>query len=66
MAWKVGLLACLGSGIIELLGALRAKFIRKHTPRAVLLSALAGIAMDFAFRIFDRPLIAFFSFEKGA
>ena len=64
MAWKVGLLACLGSGIIELVGALGAEFIRKHTPRAALLSALAGIAitfiaMDFALRIFDRPLLAF-------
>ena len=64
MAWKVGLLACLGSGIIELGGALGAEFIRKHTPRAALLSALAGIAitfiaMDFALRIFVRPLLAF-------
>jgi AGZA family xanthine/uracil permease-like MFS transporter len=37
MAWKVGLLACLGSGIIELVGALGSEFIRKHTPRAALL-----------------------------
>ncbi len=64
MAWKVGLLACFGSGIIELAGAFVAEFVRKHTPRAALLSALAGIAitfiaMDFALRIFSRPLVAF-------
>ena len=64
MAWKVGLLACLGSGILELGGSFVAEYIRKHTPRAALLSALAGIAitfiaMDFAIRIFNRPLIAF-------
>lgn len=64
LAWKVGLLACLGSGVLELAGAFVAEYVRTHTPRAALLSALAGIAitfiaMDFALRIFNRPLIAF-------
>ncbi|MBN2467178.1 MAG: NCS2 family permease [Deltaproteobacteria bacterium] len=64
LAWKVGLLACLGSGILELAGAFVAEYVRKHTPRVALLSALSGIAitfiaMDFALRIFSRPLIAF-------
>ena len=64
LAWKVGVLACIGSGIIEFLGAFIAEFIRKNSPRAALLSALAGIAitfisMDFALRIFNRPLVAF-------
>ena len=64
MAWKVGLFACFGSGLIELAGSFVAEYVRKHTPRAALLSALAGIAitfiaMDFALRIFSRPLIAF-------
>jgi len=64
IAWKVGLVACLGSGILELCGSFVAEHIRKYTPRAALLSALAGIAitfvaMDFALRIFNRPLIAF-------
>jgi adenine/guanine/hypoxanthine permease len=64
LAWKVGLLACMGSGVLELAGAFVAEFIRTHTPRAALLSALAGIAitfiaMDFALRIFNRPLVAF-------
>ncbi len=63
-AWKVGLVACLGSGVIEFCGAFVAEWIRQRTPRAALLSTLAGIAvtfisMDFAFQIFEKPLIAF-------
>jgi len=62
-AWKVGMLACLLSGLIELIGSLVADHIRRITPRAALLSALAGIAvtfisMDFLFKIFARPDIA--------
>ncbi|MEO1995406.1 MAG: NCS2 family permease [Planctomycetaceae bacterium] len=63
LAWQMGLIACLGSGIIEFCGAFVANTIRKHTPRAALLSTLAGIAigfisMSFALQIFQRPLIA--------
>ncbi len=63
MAWKVGLLACLGSGIIEFSGAFVVDALRRITPRAALLSTLAGIAitfisMDFAFQTFEKPLIA--------
>lgn len=62
-AWKVGLLACFLGGLIEIAGSFIAEGVRRMTPRAALLSALAGIAvtfisMDFAFRIFDQPLIA--------
>lgn len=62
-AWKVGLVACFLSGLIEILGAFVAETVRRITPRAALLSALAGIAvtfisMDFGFRIFARPMIA--------
>jgi AGZA family xanthine/uracil permease-like MFS transporter len=62
-AWKVGLVACFLNGFIEIVGAFVAEKVRRMTPRAALLSALAGIAvtfisMDFAFRIFERPLIA--------
>ncbi|MGH7829687.1 MAG: NCS2 family permease, partial [Candidatus Binatia bacterium] len=62
-AWKVGLVACFLSGVIEILGAFIAEPVRRMTPRAALLSALAGIAitfisMDFSFRIFAQPLIA--------
>lgn len=59
-AWKAGLVACLGSGLIELFGSLIAQTIRRVTPRAALLSTLAGIAvgfisMGFVFRTFAHP-----------
>jgi len=62
-AWKVGLLACFFSGIIEFGSAFFMDTLRRITPRAALLSTLAGIAitfisMDFALQTFDRPLIA--------
>ncbi|MCF6158769.1 MAG: NCS2 family permease [wastewater metagenome] len=64
LAWKVGLAACLGSGIIECGGAFIAGWIKRITPRAALLTTLAGIAvtfisMDFCFRIFADPLVGF-------
>ena len=46
-AWQMGLYACLGSGIIEFLGAFVAGWIRRKTPRAALLSTLAGISIGF-------------------
>jgi len=63
-AWKVGLAACMGSGIIEFGGAFVAGWIKRITPRAALLATLAGIAitfisMDFCFRIFADPLVGF-------
>jgi AGZA family xanthine/uracil permease-like MFS transporter len=62
-AWQVGLAACLVSGLLETLGSLVAEPIRRATPRAALLSTLAGIAIsfiaiDFAVRTFEAPLIA--------
>ncbi|MCG6158580.1 NCS2 family permease [Rubinisphaera margarita] len=62
-AWRMGLIACLGSGVIELIGAIFAGAIRRYTPRAALLSTLAGIAigfiaMTFTLQIFFKPLIA--------
>ena len=61
-AWKAGLVACFGSGIIEFLGSFIARTIRRITPRAALLSTLAGIAvgfisMGFVFRTFAHPQI---------
>jgi adenine/guanine/hypoxanthine permease len=61
-AWKLGLIACLGSGIIEFAGAFVAERFRRNTPRAALLSTLAGIAiafisMTFALQIWQRPLV---------
>lgn len=63
LAWKMGLLACFGSGLIELAGSLVGESVRRRTPRAALLATLAGIAigfiaMTFALRIWAYPLIA--------
>ncbi|MBN1164609.1 MAG: NCS2 family permease [Candidatus Krumholzibacteriota bacterium] len=63
LAWKVGMLACFFSGVIEFGGAFCVDILRRITPRAALLSTLAGIAitfisMDFAFRTFEKPVIA--------
>lgn len=61
-AFRAGLLACFGSGVIELLGATVAERLRRITPRAALLSTLAGIAvgfisLGFLFRTFARPVV---------
>ncbi|HEY6880232.1 MAG TPA: hypothetical protein VI299_19545 [Polyangiales bacterium] len=62
MAFRAGLVACFGSGIIELAGSLVAERLRRHTPRAALLSTLAGIALGFIslgflLRTFSRPIV---------
>lgn len=62
-AWQAGVFACLVSGIIELAAAFFVDPVRRHLPRAALLSTLAGIAvtfiaMGFAFQIFASPLVA--------
>jgi AGZA family xanthine/uracil permease-like MFS transporter len=64
VAWQAGLVACLGSGLIEFAGAFVAERVRRSTPRAALLSTLAGIALTFIaigflFRTYARPLIGF-------
>lgn len=64
LAWQAGLVACFGSGLIELGGSLVAEHIRKFTPRAALLSTLAGIAitfiaMPFIFETFGHPVVGF-------
>lgn len=61
-AWQVGLVATLGSGVVEFLGAFVAGALRRVTPRAALLSTLAGIALGFIslgflFRTFAHPLV---------
>jgi AGZA family xanthine/uracil permease-like MFS transporter len=62
VAWQAGLFATLLSGVIELAGAFVAERVRKSTPRAALLSTLAGIALGFIalgflFRTFARPVV---------
>ena len=67
VAWQAGLLATLCSGVIELALALVAERVRKVTPRAALLSTLAGIALGFIslgflFRTFARPIVGLTTF----
>lgn len=63
LAWQMGLVACFGSGVIEFVGSFVAERVRRVTPRAALLSTLAGIAigfisMTFALQIWTYPVVA--------
>lgn len=63
LAWQVGLFACFVNAVMEIVGAFSADWLRRNTPRAALLSALAGIAltfigMGFAFQVFATPTLA--------
>jgi len=65
LAWKVSLVAGFLGGAVEIAASFFGAWIRRHTPRAALLSTLAGvaitfIAMGFIFQIFSSPLIALF------
>jgi AGZA family xanthine/uracil permease-like MFS transporter len=62
VAWQAGLAATLASGVIELVLAPAADTVRRATPRAALLSTLAGIALGFIslgffFRTFAHPIV---------
>jgi AGZA family xanthine/uracil permease-like MFS transporter len=62
IAWQAGLFATFISGVIELACAFVAERVRRATPRAALLSTLAGIALSFIslgflFRTFARPVV---------
>ncbi|MFQ5478405.1 MAG: NCS2 family permease [Candidatus Binatia bacterium] len=66
-AWSVGLVACLGSAMIETGGSFVADWIRRNTPRAALLAALAGIAVSFIslaffFKTYGSPLVGLITF----
>jgi AGZA family xanthine/uracil permease-like MFS transporter len=63
LSWQAGLVACLGSGVIELIGSVLADPLRRWLPRAALLSTLAGIgmtfiALGFLFRTYEYPIVA--------
>src|SRR5499427_4669057 len=67
IAWQAGLVATLSSGLIEIAGAFVAERVRKATPRAALLSTLAGIALafisgGFLFRTFAVPIVGLSTF----
>lgn len=62
IAWKAGIMACLGSGLVEVIGSFFVDKLRKVAPRAALLSALAVIgiffiAADYCFRAWAFPLV---------
>ena len=67
LAWKVGIMSCLISGIFEGIGAFVGERIRGITPRAALLAALSGIAITWialhhTIQFWDKPIIAFIPF----
>lgn len=62
LAWQAGLFACFLSGVMETVGAFLGPALRRHAPRAALLSSLAGIAitfiaMGFVFQVFASPAL---------
>ncbi len=67
VAWRAGLAACFGSALIECAGSLGAEWLRRQTPRAALLSTLAGIAVSFIalsffYKAFGAPLVGLVTF----
>ncbi|HEY5227259.1 MAG TPA: hypothetical protein VIJ19_01905, partial [Opitutaceae bacterium] len=61
-AWKAGIVACLGSGTIEFLGAFVAEGLRRLTPRAALLASLSGagfafLTLSFVFDLYAHPIV---------
>jgi AGZA family xanthine/uracil permease-like MFS transporter len=61
-AWQAGLLACFSGALIEMAGAFAAERLRRATPRAALLSTLAGIALGFIamgylFHAYAHPIV---------
>lgn len=64
VAWQAGLVACIGSGLIEFFGAFIAERVRRMTPRAALLAALSGaglafLSLNFLITTFAHPLVGF-------
>ena len=63
LAWQMGVFACFFSGMVQTASAFCTDWLRRHTPRAALLTPLAGIAiaflcLGFIFRIFQTPELA--------
>ena len=62
LAWQAGLVACFGSGLLELGGAWVGDVLRRVAPRAAMLSTLAGIALTFIaigflLRTYANPIV---------
>jgi len=64
LSWQAGMVACLGSGLIEAGGAFCVHVLRRWLPRAALLATLAGIALGyiglgFLLRTYAHPVVGF-------
>ena len=62
LSWQAGLIACVGSALIEAGGAFCAGVLRRWLPRAALLATLAGIALGylglgFLLRTYAHPVV---------
>src|SRR5580698_4620610 len=63
LAWQAGVFASFLSGIVQTAGAFCTDWLRRNTPRAALLSPLAGLALaylclGFVFGVFQQPAVA--------
>lgn len=63
LAWHAGVFASLISGLVQTAGAWCTDWLRRYTPRAALLSPLAGLALaylclGFIFGVLQEPAIA--------
>jgi AGZA family xanthine/uracil permease-like MFS transporter len=66
-AWQAGLVACLGSGLIEFFGAFAAEGLRRLTPRAALLASLSGagfafLTLNFVLDLYAHPVVGIVTF----
>jgi AGZA family xanthine/uracil permease-like MFS transporter len=64
IAFAAGVVAAIGSGLIEAGGAFMVGWLRRWTPRAAMLATLGGIAITFIaagflWKTFASPLVAF-------
>ncbi|GAK12845.1 uracil permease [Geomicrobium sp. JCM 19039] len=62
LAFRIGLAACLLSGLIEVIISLSGNWLTKHLPKPAMLGALAGVALTFIagemlFEIFAVPMV---------
>jgi len=66
-AWHAGIFASLTSGLVQTAGATCTDWLRRNTPRAALLSPLAGLALaylclGFVFGVFQQlPMLVLFA-----
>lgn len=62
-AWEAGVFAAFMTGLLQIICIPLVPLMKRHIPRAALLSSIAGVAlaflsMGFAFQVWQNPLIA--------